>query len=334
MNQPNAAQSPAHRSNNFDSLRFLAAAGVVVSHSIPLTYGPHPPDARSTLFHIVTALGGVAVQIFFIISGYLITASYLNTNSPRRFIRARFLRLVPALLAVLWLLAFGLGPLLTTLPLDEYYRSWLPYRAAFGMSDHLPGVFTHNPFSAGIDGSLWTLRYEALCYLAVLLLGLAGQLRRLPVIALFVILLGARLYFGNFPALDLGTIFAAGAVIYLWQLPLSGRVAIACAMLWLFSQHFGLVTLTSDTIFAYLVIYLGLVPGFKLPNFAKYGDLSYGIYIYAWPVQQTIALRLHVSWLANIAITLPIVLALAFLSWHFIENPMLQLKNKRLFGIV
>jgi peptidoglycan/LPS O-acetylase OafA/YrhL len=334
MIQPNAAQTPAHRSNNFDSLRFLAAVGVVISHSVPLTYGPHWPLTPSAFFDIVGALGGIAVQIFFIISGYLITASYLNTKNPRRFIRARFLRLVPALLAVLWLLAFGLGPFLTTLPLRDYFHSLLPYRAAFGLSDHLPGVFTHNPFSSGIDGSLWTLRYEALCYLAVLLLGLAGQLRRLPITGLFVILLAARLYFGNIPALDLGTIFAAGAVIYVWQPKLTAGFAVPCAMLWLLSMQFGFSTLASDTIFAYLVIYLGLAPGFKLPNFAKYGDFSYGIYIYAWPIQQTIASRLHVGWLANIAITLPIVLVLAFLSWHFIENPMLQLKNKKLFGII
>jgi peptidoglycan/LPS O-acetylase OafA/YrhL len=325
-----------HRANNFDTLRLLAAIGVIFAHSVPLTYGPAQLDLFWRFSHEQTTLGFISVQIFFIISGYLITGSYLHTGNARRFCRARFLRLVPALIAVLAVLAFVLGPFLTTLPLHSYFRSTLPYRAVLGLSDHLPGVFTHNPFSSGINGSLWTLRYEALCYFAVLLLGLTGQLRRRTIIPLFIVLLAVRLYCGHVAALEFGAQFAAGAVIYLWQPPLAAKFAIPCALLWILSLAFGGYTIISDTAGAYLVIYLGLAAGIKLPNLAKYGDLSYGVYIYAWPIQQTIALLAgqHLGWAGNAAITVPAALACAWLSWHGVEAPALRRKNQKLFNLL
>ena len=327
----------AHRANNFDTLRIVAALGVVVAHSIPLTYGPTRLDTLWAFSHGRATIGSVAIQVFFIISGYLITASYINTKNPRRFVRARVLRLVPALIVVLAVLAFIAGPLLTSLPLHEYFRSALPYRAVFGLSDHLPGVFTNNPFSSGIDGSLWTLRYEGLCYVVVFCLGLARLLRRGVVAGLFLLLLLARLHFGSHPALEFGALFAAGAVIFFLQPPLRGLIAIPCAVIWLLSLKLGGFTLISDTLGAYLVIYLGLAPGFRLPNLAAYGDLSYGVYIYAWPIQQVFGVRLSndpSGWLINIALTLPLVLLLAFLSWHLVESPALQLKNKTLLNLL
>jgi peptidoglycan/LPS O-acetylase OafA/YrhL len=331
----NPMTAPTHRANNFDTLRLLAALTVVLAHSIPLTYGPTSLDILWPLSRHQATFGYIAIQTFFIISGYLITASYLHSKSPARFIRARILRLAPALLAVLFLLAFGLGPLLTTLPLTAYFHSTLPYRAAFGLSDHLPGVFTNNPFSSGIDGSLWTLRYEALCYLAILLLGLCRLLRRAAVTPLFLILLAARLHFGQLAILDLPTLFFAGAVIQLWQPPLSARLAIPAAILWLASLFTAFYPLLSATAGAYLVIYIALAPSLKLPNLATNGDLSYGVYIFAWPIQQTITLLMgaHANWLINNLITLPLVLAFAWMSWHVIEAPALRLKTKNFSDI-
>jgi len=353
-------QPAAHRLNNFDTLRIIAALAVVLAHSIPLTYGPTTLDILWPASHHQATFGYVAIQVFFIISGYLITGSYLNSARPdsdfaaaaasssgrlnsarpdsdvaaRRFIRARFLRLVPALIVTLFVLAFILGPVLTTLPLSSYFHSSLPYRAAFGLSDHLPGVFTHNPFSSGIDGSLWTLRWEALCYLAVLLLGLTGTLNRLVVTPLYILILAARLHYGQHAGLDLGALFFAGAVLYLWRPPLSLTFGFVALILWLISLFCSGYPLISDTAGAYLCICLGLAPGLKLPNLAKYGDLSYGVYIFAWPIQQTITLVMgaHANWIVNNLITVPLVLALAYASWHFIESPALALKNRKLFG--
>jgi peptidoglycan/LPS O-acetylase OafA/YrhL len=323
----------AHRQNNFDTLRLLAALAVVLAHSVPLTYGPQSLDLLWSFSRGRATLGSVAIQVFFIISGYLITASYVHTRDPSRFIRARALRLVPALVVVLALLAFVLGPLLTTLPLHVYFRSSLPYRATLGLSDHLPGVFTQNPFSSGIDGSLWTLRYEALCYVGVLAFGLAGQLRLRVILPVFVVLLVARLIFGSYAGLEFGALFAAGALVFFVKPKYSAAAAAACALLWLLAMRFGGFTLVSDTAGAYLVIFLGLAPGLKLPNLARYGDFSYGVYIYAWPIQQSISLLLgrHASWLLDVLIAVPVSLGFAVLSWHFVEARALQLKDTRLF---
>jgi peptidoglycan/LPS O-acetylase OafA/YrhL len=335
-------QPAAHRLNNFDTLRILAALAVVLAHSIPLTYGPATLDLLWPASRHQATFGYLAIQVFFIISGYLITGSYLNSARPdsdlaaRRFVRARFLRLVPALIVTLFVLAFILGPVLTTLPLTSYFHSSLPYRAAFGLSDHLPGVFTHNPFSSGIDGSLWTLRWEALCYLAVLLLGITGTLNRLVVTPLYLLILAARLHYGQHAGLDLGALFFAGAVLYLWRPPLSLTFGFVALVLWLISLFCSGYPLISDTAGAYLCICLGLAPGLKLPNLAKYGDLSYGVYIFAWPIQQTITLVMgaHANWIVNNLITVPLVLALAYASWHFIESPALALKNRKLLGAI
>jgi len=324
-----------NRANNFDTLRLLAALTVVLAHSIPLTYGPQALDILWPLSHHQATFGYIAIQMFFTISGYLITVSYLHTQNPARFIRARILRLAPALLAVLFLLAFGLGPILTTLPLTTYFHSTLPYRAAFGLSDHLPGVFTNNQFSSGIDGSLWTLRYEALCYLAVLLLGLCRLLRSATVTPLFLILLAARLHYGQLAILDLPTLFFAGAVIQLWHPPFLARFALPAGILWLLSLFTACYPLLSATAGAYVILFIALSPSLKLPNLAKYGDLSYGVYIFAWPIQQTITLLMgaHANWLINNLITLPLVLALAWASWHIIEAPALRLKTKNIFDL-
>jgi peptidoglycan/LPS O-acetylase OafA/YrhL len=327
-------QSDAHRANNFDTMRLAAALTVLFAHSIPLTYGPGTLDILWPLSHHQTTFGQLAVQVFFVISGYLITASYLHLPAPRRFLRARLLRLVPALLVLFVVLAGVLGPLVTALPLAAYARA-LP-GMKFGISDHLPGVFASNPFSAGVDGSLWTLRYEAECYLAILLLGLARLLNRITLAAVFLIVLAGRLHFGPLPALDLGALFFAGAAIRVWQPPFEAMFAVPAAFLWVISLLFHGYTLISDTAGAYVILCLALSPGLKLPNLAKYGDLSYGVYIFAWPIQQTIVLVSGGAggWIVNSLIAAPLDLGLAYLSWHFVESPALHLKNTRLFGIL
>ena len=341
-----------HRLNNFDAMRIIAALTVVLAHSIPLSEGPKSLDALWAWSRGQATFGYVAIQVFFIVSGYLITGSYLNSaladqgrpakqgfidpRGARRFIRARLLRLAPALLVVLWVLAFIVGPILTSVSLATYFSSPLTYRLAMGMSDHLPGMFTHNPFSSGIDGSLWTLRYEGLCYVVVLALGLTRLLRRWVVTAVFVIILIARLHFGAYAGLDLGTLFAAGAVIRLWNPPLTIALAVPAALVCLAGLQLGFYHLASFTFGAYLVIFIGLAPAVKLPNLAKYGDISYGVYIIAWPVQQIIVMLTgaHPNWIINNLITVPLVIGLAFLSWRLIEAPALTLKSRKLFNVL
>ena len=177
-----ATASP-NRGNNFDSLRILAALGVLVSHAFPLSgAGDREPILQISLRQ--TTAGTLAVSVFFVISGYLITKSYDRSHSARAFVIGRVLRLVPALAVVELLLSFCAGPLLTRLSTADYlsqmslYTNILVNLSCLGFRDGLPGVFLHNPFPHAVDGSLWTLEYEVACYGMVLVVGYLGLLNR------------------------------------------------------------------------------------------------------------------------------------------------------------
>jgi len=123
--------------------------------------------------------------------------------------------------------------------------------------------------------------------------------------------------------------FFAGSALYHWQLPLRRSIAILCALMSLVALFFGGFRIACASVGAYLIIYIGLAPRIRMPDFARWGDLSYGTYIWAFPVQQitSASLGAWASWYFNLAISLPIVLALAWMSWHFVEAPALSLKK-------
>ena len=225
-----------HRSNNFDTLRILAAFSVMISHSFTLEGNPAEPLFIATDGQL--SIGDLAVLIFFAISGFLIAKSYDRSHSAFDFVLARCLRILPALIAVLFISAFVIGPFLATLPVSEYFSNKHIYGYVIGNAlmwfhPSLPGVFETLPYPNAVNGSLWTLSPEIECYLAVLFLGLTKQLRGWLT---FVLALGsafAALAFqktGSRVGLyDMFGCFAAGATIYLWHVTLDWRAAIACA---------------------------------------------------------------------------------------------------------
>jgi peptidoglycan/LPS O-acetylase OafA/YrhL len=196
--------------------------------------------------------------------------------------------------------------------------------------DELPGVFRENPMPGAVDGSLWTLRFEAHCYVLVAVLGVLRALNKYVALALFgMLLVGTALLPGNHHV-SLTAAFAAGMVMYYWRPVLDGRIAVACAIGLAMCVLFGGFEVGANIFGAYIVMYLALSPSVRLPNFAKHGDLSYGIYIYAFPVQQIVSLLLreHAAWQWNAAVSIPVVLGLAFLSWHYVEKVALSLKGR------
>ncbi len=324
--------------NNFDALRCLAALTVLVSHAFALTTGS---DAAEPLYRLTggeATLGGTAVCVFFAISGYLITRSILCTNHPAAFIAARALRIYPALIVMLLVIVGLAGPMLTSLPPGTYFidpATWrhLAVNLSLLASDgRLPGVFENLPYPRAIDGSLWTLPHEVRCYAVVFVLGVTGVLNRgtvivLPVIA--AVLLAARRWAPDATPWFY-TAFAAGMVVCRARPPLNGWVALGCALLCIASVKWGGYRMITATFGSYAVLWLALTPKVRLPDLARWGDVSYGLYIWAFPVQQ---LAVHLlgnrgGWGLNIAVSLPIALALAWLSWRFIEAPALRWKTR------
>ncbi|HVZ33295.1 MAG TPA: acyltransferase [Polyangiaceae bacterium] len=333
------------RRSNFDSLRFCAALAVLWSHAFPLSDGSEKNEPFFKWSGGQTTIGTVAVACFFAISGFLITRSFEQTADPWRFARARVLRIMPGLLVVLIAVAFVLGPLISELPTRAYFRSEGPYYYVFSQAsfwrfvDVLPGVFTSNPVPR-VNGPLWTLRFEVECYVLVFLLGMAGLLRRNVLLALYVAALiylaiqdqsrvsdGGTLPPYN-PHLDLGSKFLAGALVYQWRVPLKTTGALLGAAVSLAALRWGHFAIAERTLIPYVVLVLALAPSLRLPDLAKWGDLSFGIYIYAWPIQQLVIQHSPTpDWLTTAAIATPIALMLAFLSWHGVEKIALSFKD-------
>lgn len=165
------------KNNNFNLLRLIAAFAVLISHSYPLATGDGNAETLKKLIGIT--LGHISVDIFFITSGFLITASLLRSKSITDYILARLLRIYPALIASTILTAFILGPLVTSIKLPDYF-SYATFTyiiknslLIFGVQFELPGVFINVPWKNAVNGSLWTLPYELKMYFYLLVIFIA-----------------------------------------------------------------------------------------------------------------------------------------------------------------
>lgn len=164
-----------HSENAFDFVRFAAAFSVLFSHSFPLC------GIREPLLVFGLPLANIAVYVFFVISGFLVYQSWARDPSLGRFAARRGLRLLPALVVAVCVTVFVIGPLMTTLPLVQYFRgadtwTYLLSNASLVVGRYtLPGVFESNPYPAAVNGSLWTLRYEALMYIILAAFGVAAR---------------------------------------------------------------------------------------------------------------------------------------------------------------
>jgi peptidoglycan/LPS O-acetylase OafA/YrhL len=331
------------RHNNFDTLRLVAATSVIFSHAFLLGEGTQDPEPLMRLTGGQTILGVVGVFVFFTISGFLVTQSFDATGSPGRFLIKRALRIYPGLLVCLVVSAFAMGPFISDLPAAAYFRGSGAYTyvtSNFSMlmpANTLPGV-RFSGYSAGsvVNGPLWTLPCEVVMYLVVFALGIlrALDLRvMLALVALGMVCLwfdtsSSDYFIGG--ALWLLPFFAAGMALY--RLRDKGifraRVALVAFAGLVLSVPLNAFILLFPLFGSYLVIYLALEQRLPFFNAARFGDLSYGLYIYGWPVEQVLV-RLHggaMAWPTLFALALPITAALAFASWHLIEARALRLK--------
>jgi peptidoglycan/LPS O-acetylase OafA/YrhL len=330
--------------NNFDLLRLIAASFVLLSHSFNV-YGKHDLSLISSIEGYENISFGVfGVSIFFAISGFLVTKSRTLTPKGEQFMIKRLLRLYPAIYLNMVIVYFFIVPITIATPVFEYFSMAfknIPLLLASGVffeSPSLTGIFEANHTSSVVNMSLWTLFYELACYLIILLCGSVFNIKRnIPLVTI-----AFAAYFCNsilFPRsnLDLAAVycctFLLGSCFFLYKeyIPLKAVVALLCAIclmvLFIANIYFIPLYLLSVT---YLSLYVALRLRY-FGNFAKYGDLSYGIYIYAWPVQQTVAISFAFSsalFPVYMVVSLLIVIIFAFFSWHVIERPAIMLKAK------
>lgn len=329
------------RRNNFDALRLMAALMVIHGHGWVLSGGPGPglwgvPFAR------------VGLDVFFSISGYLVTGSWERSPRPGPFLLRRARRIFPGLVACVLLTVFVLGPVATRLPLGDYLRdsgTWR-YLANIALLNelYLPGVFRSLRDAGAVNGSLWSLLPEFACYLTLPLLA-ALAANRPAVLAALALLAGgtgmALFYAWSGPApafyhLDLKyalvemPFFFVGAALALLEQRLGARLWRADASLLFFAGNYFISSwldwwnLPFEWFtLPYMVICFGRLSLPILRSAGRFGDLSFGVYLYAFPVQQLVLAFLPgVGYpvLLCVALSLP----LAFLSWHLIERPALR----------
>lgn len=325
-----AAQS---RRNNFDFLRFAAAFCVLVSHQFALNRMPEPK-----VFSM--SLGTFGVLIFFSISGFLVSRSWRTDPSSWRFLAKRFLRIWPGLAVVTLVAAFALGPLVTTLDTAAYFShpllpDFLRNLKVVTVRYFLPGVFESNPYPKAVNGSLWTIPIEVRCYLVLLVIGVVGLMRRKWLVVsgtvAFAIYYFAVVRDPENHQFHFALYFFVGACLDLfrehWERrPLRLLAAAAALAIVFFLADAGRVAMLA--LLPALVVFAGTRSWFVLKNFGRYGDLSYGIYIYAFPVQQTVLWMggKSLGFLPGLAIASVATVACAFLSWHLVEAPALRLK--------
>lgn len=348
-----------HRHNNFNLIRAVAALAVLVSHAYPIAWGARAIQPFEDALQV--SLGHFAVIVFFIVSGYFITQSALRSKGPFDFWTARILRIYPGLFVSLSLTAL-LGVCVSKLSLAEYFSSSGTYSyVPAGLSllwirYELPGVFDSNPFPQLVNGSLWTLFYEVLCYVMVSALAWLGVLQNRAARAGFFVIylalyIAAKLMLlsGLFPAsvsqgainflrhlLDLTPAFVIGMLFYVYRnrLPLNFAICFVLVLSTVYAVNspFYLEMLLFSA--AFCTFYIGFRSLQVLHSFNNLGDYSYGMYIYAFPIEQLVAQFFKgISPLGIIAIATPITIAVSAASWHTIESPALSLRSKIASGL-
>lgn len=324
---------------------------VLVAHSSPVLTGKAlENDPVRFLFHHFD-LGRFGVNIFFIISGFLVCDSWIRKPTIISFLSSRFLRVLPALIAVVLISVFVTGTMFTTLSLSDYFSSSITHRYLQNVTMYrlyyiLPGVFTDNPLKEEINASLWTLPYEFTCYLLLLILGLCGVMKNKYISLLFfAATFFVRIFFFDsvrefiIPVLgidmerfyDLFLLFLSGMMYYQFRekIPFHSLLFAAALIVSFLVKETDAAPFIYLFSIPYMIFFVAFAKAGALNKTGTYGDFSYGIYLWAFPVQQTIV---HFS-NGNIPLSVMILLSLVFtfvmgmLSWHGIEKRALRLKK-------
>jgi peptidoglycan/LPS O-acetylase OafA/YrhL len=350
---PTLSDYAVGRDNNFNLVRLSAALAVLFSHSVAVL---GLPLSREFFFeHVGITLADMAVDVFFVTSGFLVTASLIGRGELFAFLWARALRIYPALWAMLILTVFALAPALTSLTLPDYYSKAATYEyfakcatVLGGVRWSLPGVFETTPLKDDFNISLWTLPLELRLYLSLAVGWLAlavvpaFRTQALKVVAPLAaaIALGVVVWarFGDgAAAVRSGDIkvfmFLYGTSLYLWRekipvAPILLAAGVAClALACLDRRAFFVVYLLA---LAPLVLHLAYLPKGRIRRVNEWGDFSYGIYIYAFPIQQTLVfLAPGITLVAMIALSSVLSTLAAAASWFGIEKRALALKGRR-----
>lgn len=321
--------------SGFDYMRLGLALGIIAFHSVGVCYG-----SDTLLWERYRSIFGSLLPMFFALSGYLVTGSLIRNPDLPKFLTLRGIRILPALAVEIALSAFIIGPLVTTWALTDYFTSFRFFRYLMNVvgriSFDLPGVFETNPLTA-VNNSLWTIPYELDCYLVLavaLVIGLFSRPRLMLLIAMAIVVIMSALGYmqlsvfqGLRPTGELLVVAFVFGVLFntlgdrIPLHPILFVVAVLATIVLLTDVRNSYLALIPQT---YVTVYLGLCNPAKR-TFLMRGDYSYGLYLFAYPIQQCYIVLFpdHKIWWLNTVFAVGLGLIYAFFSWHVIEKPVL-----------
>ena len=331
--------------NNFNLIRLIAATLVLLSHSYTVVTGDANMEPLREWLGVT--FGSIAVDVFFVISGFLITASMKNSDSVILFISARFLRIFPALVVSLLITV----ALVSCIYIDTVsFKSaanyvWRNALLVVDMPAKIEGIFEANPAGPGFNASLWTLPVELRMYRNVLIIWFLSFIafgRRRNLFDILIVCAAVYFAMNHFAVanqvsmekspyrLQYMFFFGSASFILFRYLRINFVLFLVASLVLVFSFLFKtLFFVVYSAVLWYLVLCLAFLIKGRVLEFNRVGDYSYGVYVYAWPVQQlTIALLpsdiVAVNWIASLFV----VILLSIFSWHLIEKPTLRLKGR------
>ncbi len=331
--------------NNYDFLRIFAALCIIFFHS----FGLLGKIKNEPLFEFTKGqinFSFIGLSIFFCISGYLIAKSAVKSPTVKNYLWKRLLRIQPLLIVTCFLTVFLLGLFLTQLSITNYFSDFQTYSyfrnvlPVFGLQFTLPGVFVHNLGDKGVNGSLWTLIVEERLYLLAAVIFLyrkdkAWYLFFLIVLVNIVFIINRFFFYGEMipylsgAAFFYSLLFLNSAALYLIKFDFSKHLVLIIVMSTL-CFFMGIVFPLLDIIYIFSIpLLINSLAKIKGPTnyFGKYGDFTYGTYVFSFPVQQVLITKGISNPYLLFLFTLLIVFPMAVLSWNLIEKQFLKLKK-------
>jgi len=321
--------------NNIDLFRLIAACMVIYAHAFVFVPRPGAHDHINALL-VFDDAGSLAVKVFFFLSGLVVTNSLIEKRNVVAFVIARLFRLWPALLMVLLVTALVIGPVFSNLGLSDYYsqpltRAYLLDNLLLRTRFELPGVFVSDGSTNSVNGSLWTLSYEVAAYLVLAACFLIGVFHHRALAMAVGVLLIVDPLFSNKLLLTwlpqqhwinlLPPCFAFGSLLALYKDKVQigpGLLVGLYALLFVFGKSAFVAYFFYAALFCSILYVSGLQVVLRLkPRI----DISYGVYLWGFPVQQMLArLFPHEGPIFNQLVAVALSMALGYLSWHLVEK--------------
>ncbi len=334
------SKTTVKRSNNLQLMRFVAAIMVIFAHSYAISGSDLGSDFVDRHTNGIISIGGISVTLFFLCSGYLISKSIFRTDKFIAYMKARLIRLLPPLWFVV-LCSVVLGAVITSLTLIEYFGNLNTYKYLLNgimlPVHNLPGVFETNKYGATVNGALWTLPVEFACYVAAFIfykLKLLDKKRFFYTIPVVVL---ALVFEKDLPYILSSMVrpcvfFYIGMLYYVYREHIELNIKIVPILLALLIASYFVPVLIKPAMIIFWP-YTLFTLWFAIPqcsdNIGKIGDISYGLYLWGFVVQQFLS---HVfggqmSQMLNFALASVIATALAIITFLLTEKPFLKKKK-------